>query len=95
MNKLGMFCGILLILVGIATGIYFGLWWAFIGGIVQVLEALRPWPQFQAHAIAVGIFRVLLAGPIGWLAGAFITVPGFALLVASSEGHVTFRKRRR
>ena len=71
--------GLVLMILGLAAGLYFGLWWAFIGGIVSVIQGIRA-PELDAFAIAFGITRVIFASFIGCmtfyvgaiLGGAFI-----------------------
>lgn len=53
--------GIVMILAGLAFGLYIGLWWAFIGGIVQVIEAAKATPVDALH-LAIGIGKIVFAG---------------------------------
>jgi len=71
--------GFLLILVGIAFGLWAGIWWAFVGGIVQVIQEIRA-PELSALGVAIGITKVLCAGLIGWVAGLVAIFPGWVLL---------------
>jgi hypothetical protein len=71
--------GVLLVLAGIGIGLYFGLWWAFIGGIIQVIEQIRA-EHLDASIVAFGIAKVIFAGVIGWAAAAVCLIPGAALL---------------
>lgn len=70
--------GVLVILAGIAFGLYAGLWWAFIGGIVDVVEAVKASPV-DAAGVAFGIAKVFFAGLIGWATFAFVAFIGFAI----------------
>jgi len=72
--------GITLILGGLIFGLYIGLWWAFIGGIVAILEQLHHAPQLDALKIAFGIARVIFAVPIGQIAAVSMILPGMVLL---------------
>tara|TARA_R110000868_G_scaffold264627_1_gene523264 strand:+ start:283 stop:519 length:237 start_codon:yes stop_codon:yes gene_type:complete len=56
--------GIVLILTGILLGLYFGVWWAFIGGIVQVISEIRA-PELNALDVALGILRTMSSSLIG------------------------------
>jgi hypothetical protein len=67
--------------VGIALGLYAGLWWAFIGGIVQVIDAAKATPV-EALGIALGVARVIFAAAIGWISALILIVPGVAMLKA-------------
>lgn len=71
--------GFLMVLGGIALGLYLGIWWAFIGGIVQVIEQVRA-DEISALAIACGIARVVFAGFIGWGSALLLIVPGSAFI---------------
>jgi hypothetical protein len=74
--------GILLILAGIASGIYFGVWWALIGGIVVVIEQVRA-VNLDAMTVALGIVRILFAGFIGWASAMVLILPGYLLISKS------------
>jgi hypothetical protein len=71
--------GILLILAGAAFGLYAGLWWAFIGGIVDILNEVRA-PELSSINVAIGVAKVVFSGLIGWASGMLLMVPGVALL---------------
>lgn len=71
--------GLALMAAGVALGLYAGIWWAFIGGIVDVIREIRA-PELSVMNVGVGIAKVLFAGLIGWVAAAVALVPGYALL---------------
>lgn len=71
--------GVILLLAGIGAGLYFGLWWAFIGGIVQVIEQIRA-PELEALIVALGVAKILFAGLIGWVSGIICCLPGLAMI---------------
>lgn len=73
--------GVVLMLAGLALGIYAGLWWAFIGGVVQIVDSIKANPV-DAVDLALGILRVLCAGFIGVMTAVLAVFPGFALLKA-------------
>ena len=57
--------GILIVIVGIALGIYVGAWLMFIGGITQIVNSINP-----VLGIALGIARIVfceIGGFIAWL----------------------------
>ena len=62
------FVGLSFIILGICLMLYFGVWWAFIGGAVAVIEEIRS-PQLNSLNLACGIARVFFAGAIGWVCG--------------------------
>lgn len=73
--------GILLILSGIVFGLYAGLWWAFIGGIIQIIDAAKATPT-PPMDVALGIVRIVFAGFIGAVSGMLLVIPGAAMVTA-------------
>ena len=71
--------GVLLIIAGIALGLYAGLWWAFIGGIIQVVDAVKATPV-EGMDLALGIVRIVFAGAIGGITAFVAVLPGWAML---------------
>jgi hypothetical protein len=71
--------GVLMMIAGVVFGVYAGLWWAFIGGIVDVITAIKA-PELVVMSIAIGIAKVMFAGLIGVVSGIFAVLPGYALL---------------
>lgn len=61
--------GFVMMAIGILLGLYVGGWVLFVGGIVQVLEALQATP-IEAVGVAVGILRVVVATAVGVLIAA-------------------------
>ena len=70
--------GIALMIAGAVTGLYFGVWWAFIGGIVDVIREVRA-TELSATAVALGVAKVFFAGAIGWASALALIVPGYAI----------------
>lgn len=60
------FWAFLVLLLGIGLGLYLGLWVMFIGGIVQIVEAVKIDPV-SSWGIAYGLCRVFFAGFVGWV----------------------------
>ena len=79
MKNLSRLIGALIILGGIALGLYAGLWIMFIGGIVQLVEAVKLTP-INSIGVAFGIAKILLAWPVGWLIGIGSTGLGIAIM---------------
>lgn len=73
--------GLLLIIGGVAFGLYAGLWWAFIGGIIQIIDAVKATPV-PAMDVALGIARVVFAGAIGGISAFVLVLPGMAMLAS-------------
>ena len=71
--------GLLLVIVGICGGIYVGVWWAFIGGIVEIIKEIRA-PNLEAINIAIGIAKIVFSGAIGWICGIIFVIPGWVML---------------
>ena len=57
--------GWLLIVIGVIAGLWVGVWWGFIGGIIQTVEAFRGTP-IEASDVAFGIARIVFASLAGW-----------------------------
>ncbi len=72
--------GVLMILGGIAFGLYVGLWVCFIGGIVQFINEIKSPEAVVAMNIAWSITRIVFAGLFGWLAGLLFILPGLAMV---------------
>lgn len=76
--------GIVLIAIGTAMGLYVGIWWAFIGGIIEIVEAIRS-EALDGTKLALGIARIVFAAPIGYAAAALLIVPGYFVVVADDK----------
>ena len=71
--------GITLMVAGVAIGLYVGLWLCFIGGIVQIIEAVKATPV-EGLDIAIGIARIVMAGFAGVVTAVVAVFPGYAML---------------
>lgn len=71
--------GLALIVAGIAFGAYAGIWWAFIGGIVDVINEIRAY-DLSAVAVAIGVAKVVFASVIGYVAACIFIIPGYAMI---------------
>lgn len=71
--------GLVFIAAGVALGLYVGIWWAFIGGIVDILNELKA-PTISELNVAVGLAKAVFAALIGWLAALFPVAMGVAIL---------------
>lgn len=71
--------GILLIILGIAIGLYVGVYLMFIGGIVQIVDAVKTTPT-DGLGIAWGIIRIMVGGLTGALSALVPCVFGWTLL---------------
>jgi CBS domain containing-hemolysin-like protein len=71
--------GLILVLIGIVLGLWLGVWVCFIGGIVQIFEAIKHSPIIPLD-IAIGIAKILGASLVGWLSAIFPIGIGLAIL---------------
>lgn len=69
-----------MIIAGIAFGFYVGVWVCFVGGIVQLINEIKSPEAVSALSIGWGIAKIVFAGFFGWLAGAFVVIPGIAMM---------------
>lgn len=76
--------GIIGVVVGVCLGFYMGVWWAFVGGICMVIEAIRA-DVLVPQDVAFGIARVIFAGIIGYGSAALVVVPSIALVALGAE----------
>jgi len=71
--------GLFLVIAGITLGLYVGLYLCFIGGIVQIIEAIKANPVSSTE-IAFGAGRMVISGIAGWLSAILLMVPGFVFI---------------
>lgn len=71
--------GIVLMVFGVVAGIYAGIWWAFIGGIIDVVDAFSA-ASVSATAVAFGVAKVVFAAPIGWLSFTLFFATGYVFV---------------
>lgn len=55
-----MIAGAALAVAGVALGLYCGLWWAFVGGIVDILDAFKA-PGLVSMDVAIGVVKIIAA----------------------------------
>ena len=82
--------GILLIVGGLALGVYVGLWVFLVGGIVQIVQAIRA-DELPVNDLAWGIGKVLFAGFAGWLSAVVLMFPGYLMLAGEAPKRRRFR----
>ena len=71
--------GLLLMVGGVALGVYVGFWVCFIGGIVQIIEQIKA-PEIHAMSVAFGVAKIVFATFLGGISAFVAIVPGLALL---------------
>jgi len=69
-------------LLGVALGLYVGIWWGFIGGIVDVIAAIRA-PELVSMNVATGVAKIMFSGFLGWASALFLIIPGAAIVRAA------------
>lgn len=72
--------GLLVIIAGIALGIYVGLWLCFVGGIIQLVDAIKAAPNVDGMEIAWGVLRIVFAGFAGMISAFVLLIPGMSML---------------
>lgn len=71
--------GAMLVVLGLVSAIYFGLWVMFIGGIVQIVGGIKATPT-DGWAIGWGVVRMLFASLTATVAMVAMTIPGWMIM---------------
>jgi len=74
--------GVLFIMTGLVVGAYVGIWWAFIGGIVDVITQVRA-DELEPLAVAIGVAKIIFSAFLGWCAAYIFIIPGAVFWKAS------------
>ncbi|MBT6052959.1 MAG: hypothetical protein HOG49_39660 [Candidatus Scalindua sp.] len=74
-----IYLAIIILILGISASLYLGLWVMFIGGIVQLVGAVRA-EQLIAMDVALGVARVCWAGFVTSLSAMITIVVAMLLL---------------
>jgi len=69
--------GFLLCVAGVVGGLYMGVWYGFIGGIIALVEACKATP-IESTAVAFGAARVVFASALGGVTAAGLCALGMA-----------------
>jgi hypothetical protein len=74
--------GIIGVLASIAVGLYVGVWVMFVGGVVGIAKVILGLlaGKLLVGTLALSVIKVLFAGIVGYIAGAFLLIPSLALL---------------
>lgn len=67
--------GLIIIVAGACLGLYAGVIWAFIGGIVGIIDQFKA-PETSSLIVATSVAKILFAGVIGWCTFLFCTFIG-------------------
>ncbi|WP_019025466.1 MULTISPECIES: hypothetical protein [unclassified Thioalkalivibrio] len=68
-----------LMISGLAAGLYAGLWWALVGGIVDIIGVIQA-DYVDTARLVFGILKVMLSSLIGWAAAFALILPGYFVL---------------
>lgn len=71
--------GLALFVCGGVAGAYIGIWYMFVGGIVDVVRAVKM-EDVDAVLIAFGILKVIFSSFVGWFSAIVLAFPGLALM---------------
>lgn len=71
--------GILLIVIGVVFGLYVGIGFMFVGGIIDVIEQIRS-ETLEAMAVAIGVAKIIFFELGGIVAACIFVVPGVLLI---------------
>jgi hypothetical protein len=71
--------GALLVVFGVCFGLYIGIWWGFIGGIVAVAEALKA-TEVAPYDVAYGVARIFFCQFLGFAAYAIFYIPVYFIM---------------
>lgn len=77
--------GVILIFLSVVLGLYVGGWVLFVGGIIDILEAVRDFFAIEGHVLEVmkivwGIVKMCIASIVGWLVWLILFIPGLTML---------------
>lgn len=75
MKTVSIIFGVILLVLSILGGLYVGFWVMFVGGIVDIIDAIKA-PVTSMSAVGWGLIKILLASFIGGItfwAGAIIS----------------------
>ena len=72
--------GVVLMLAGLAFGLYVGVWLCFVGGIVQIFESFQAVP-IDAVGVGLGALRIMVTGVAGVVTAVVAIFPGYAMVV--------------
>lgn len=82
MKPFFLILGLVLVFAGVVFGLWAGVWWAFIGGAMDVISQIKA-DEMDALVFGCGVLKFLCAGLIGWVSGIFAVIPGIAICRAN------------
>jgi hypothetical protein len=81
-----------MLLLAVFGGIYVGFWLMFIGGFVDIIQAIKA-PVTEVSVVGFGVLKIIFSAVIGW--GIVIIGSAGAALVASMSPRQGRRAKRR
>lgn len=85
MRILKLSIGYVLIVCGVALGLYMGIWWALIGGIIDVVQAVKA-DDIVPIDLATGIAKVMCCTIVGFASAIIVIIPAGILLDSATKG---------
>ena len=58
--------GILFFIIGIVCGLYLGFWLLFVGGFVDIINAIKE-PIVDVTSVGFGLIKIICSGVVGTL----------------------------
>ncbi len=73
--------GLIMVASSIVIGFYVGGWVCFVGGIIDVIEAIRS-TDLVAMDVAIGVIKVMFAAFFGIISGMLLFIPGYVMMMS-------------
>lgn len=77
------FLGFGMVIAAVLLGLYVGVWVCFVGGIFGILEVINGMiagSGIDSMLTAISVAKIMFAGVAGYLAAAFLALPGVHLM---------------
>ena len=71
--------GIFMCLAGVALGLYVGLWVMFVGGVIDIVTAVRA-EVLPGDVLGWGIAKCISAQFVGGMSATMLILPGIAII---------------
>lgn len=84
MKLLYFIIGIILFLAGVGLGVYVGFWLMLVGGVMEIVDAVKA-PVTLASEIGWGIIKIMLASASAALTFSFCSFVASAFLAAAVD----------
>ena len=70
-------------LVGVALGLYVGIWLMFVGGIIGIVNVVAETMQgipINAYAVGINVAKIIFASFVGVISFYVLAIPGWLLI---------------